>query len=90
MEMILFDDKRKVGVGMLVEAAGQQHDRAEIGGAAPELREQLTLHANVLHPLVVSNGLGHASAPIEQAVHVLDFLVDGRNFFVERNSDHLV
>ncbi len=43
------DDERVARLGVLVEAVGQEHDRSQVHGPPPELRQPLALDADVLH-----------------------------------------
>ena len=51
VEVILIDDERIVGVGVLVEAVGEQDPGAEVDVAAPEFAELFAAEADVLEPL---------------------------------------
>src|SRR5581483_9211462 len=52
-EVSVIDHDRIARVRVLVEALGQEHDRAHVHGPAPELRERVALDAHVLDVLRV-------------------------------------
>ena len=54
------------GVGMLVEALGQQHVRAQVHRPAPELRQPLALDPDVLDVLGRRADRESAGSPVER------------------------
>ena len=57
--MAVEDDQRIAGVGMLVEAFGQQHVGAEVHGPAPELRQSLRrIRSCLMYFVVGGSGIG--------------------------------
>ena len=56
-EVPLLDHERVAHVGVLVEAARQQHDRAQVHGVAPPTGKDVALDPDALHPLRVGRHL---------------------------------
>ncbi len=87
MKMVLLDDERVVRVGMVFPSVGHEDDGAEVGGASPELGEQVALNADVLDPLVVDDGVVVVgAAPSDDGVDDFGIVFDRGNFFGERDA----
>ncbi|MFT3764561.1 MAG: hypothetical protein QM820_03450 [Minicystis sp.] len=69
LEVAVVQEQRVARLGVLVEALGQEHGGAEEHVAAPELREQLAPHADVLDVPRVLRRLDRRDLLIEREAH---------------------
>ena len=72
-EVAVEDRQRVARLGMLVEALGQQHVRAEVHRPAPELRQPLALDPDVLDVLACPAAAGSVGSPVERR-RAIDFV----------------